>query len=188
MKFNWLRAIPERWKLRHFFDADFYLARYPDVRRASLNPLLHYVQHGAAEGRKPNRLFDPAYYLSSCPPARASANPLLHFVETGGRLGNPHPLFDCQAYLAEYPDAGNPLLHYIRKKRAETLAVGGWPTEGPVPPPPPVPPVTLEICDVPVTVAFWEDDSGRTHVEAEPQQLPFFRAMRFDQLQAQIKP
>lgn len=35
------------------FDAGFYLAANPDVAAAGVNPLLHYVLHGAAEGRLP---------------------------------------------------------------------------------------------------------------------------------------
>ena len=45
-------------------------------------------------------------------------NPLLHFLENGGFEGrNPHPLFDCQYYLANNPDVAqsgvNPLLHFL---------------------------------------------------------------------------
>jgi hypothetical protein len=170
------------WRIRPFFDAAFYLERYPDVRQAGMNPLRHYLRHGAAEGRKPHRLFDPEYYLSCCPEARKSRNPLLHFIETGGRLGNPHPLFDCQAYVAANPEVAglrlNPLLHYARKSRAGGLGAdqGVRPTFG------------VGILDVAVDIAFWEDASGRLSFICEPQQAPFFRAMRFDQLSAQVKP
>ncbi|MCA0901411.1 rhamnan synthesis F family protein [Microbulbifer agarilyticus] len=33
------------------FDSEFYLECYPDIRAAGINPLLHYVLHGAQEGR-----------------------------------------------------------------------------------------------------------------------------------------
>lgn len=168
------------WRIRPLFDAAFYSERYPDVRLAGMNPMLHYLRHGAAEGRKPNRLFDPDYYLSSCPEARNGSNPLLHFIHTAGRSGNPHPLFDCNAYLAAHPEAAkpgvNPLAHYLqRKKVRQTLS----PVDRPV---------SMEILDVYVEIAFWEDPSGRLGFVAEPQQEPFFRAMRFDQLAAQCKP
>ncbi|MGA3240759.1 MAG: hypothetical protein ABSG03_31185 [Bryobacteraceae bacterium] len=191
----------EWWRVRRLFDAEFYLERYPDVRQARMNPLRHYLLHGAAEGRKPHRLFDPDYYLSNCPEARNSANPLLHFIETGGRLGNPHPLFDCNTYLAAHPDAArrgvNPLLHYIKQKKAargsdrshdregvvssgdESATRGSRADEG-------VRPTRLEILDVTVEIAFWEDSDGRMSFIAEPQQQAFFRAMRFDQLSAQV--
>jgi hypothetical protein len=218
----------EWWRIRRLFDPKFYLERYPDVRQARMNPLWHYLRHGAAEGRKPHRLFEPDYYLSCCPEARNSASPLLHFIETCGRLGNPHPLFDCDAYLAEHPDAAqrgaNPLLHYIGQKkaaRAGPLAARSGASAGPLPYGAPSGPdsdrshdregvvsggnesatrgsradggvrptyTRLEILDVAVDIALWEDADGRMSFIAEPQQRPFFRAMRFDQLSAQLKP
>jgi hypothetical protein len=189
--------MAEWWRVRRLFDAAFYLQRYPDVRRAGMNPLWHYLRHGAAEGRKPHRLFEPDYYLSCCPEARSSTNPLLHFIQTGGRLGSPHPLFDCHAYLEAHPDVArrgvNPLLHYVRQKKATR---DDWQAKAPAPQEANVgqtlssvnPPVSLEILDVAVDIAFWETADGRMSFIAEPQQRPFFRAMRFDQLSAQLDP
>jgi hypothetical protein len=166
------------WRIRPFFDAAFYLERYPDVRRAGMSAPRHYMLHGAAEGRKPHRLFEPGYYVSCCPEARE--RPLLHFIETGGLLGNPHPLFDCRAYLEANPDLSkrgiNPLLHYIRRKSA----TGGSRADPGVRP-------TFTILDVEVDVEFGEDADGRLSFIAEPQQRAFFRALRFDQLAAQLK-
>jgi len=106
-----LRREEERKRRRGLFDPDFYLAKYPDVRAAGIDPLQHYVTNGAAEGRKPHRLFDPAYYLRQRPEARAAGvDPLLDFLEGGARTANPHPLFDCAgnaAALADYA-AKNP--------------------------------------------------------------------------------
>jgi hypothetical protein len=118
-------------------------------------------------------------------------------------LGNPHPLFDCNAYLAEHPDVAqrgvNPLLHYLRSLTATVVARNhdreGVVSSGNDPgradalvsarPPGRA---FLEILDVTVDVAFWEDADGRMSFIAEVQQRPFFRAMRFDQLSAQLKP
>jgi hypothetical protein len=189
---DWLRALPRMWKIRRLFDAKFYLARYVDVRQVGMNPLLHYVRHGAEEGRKPHRFFEPDYYLSGCPSARKCENPLLHFIETGGRLGNPHPLFDCESYLAEYPEVAarglNPLVHYLGRNTPRKSATRGSRADEGVRPTSAQSKGRLEILDVEVEVDFWEDDSGRMNFTAEPQQRPFFRAMRFDQLSAQIKP
>ncbi len=38
------------------FDPDFYLGTYPDIAASGRDPLTHYVQHGAVEGRWPIRL------------------------------------------------------------------------------------------------------------------------------------
>lgn len=64
-----------------FFDRDWYLAAHPDLRHAGLDPLKHYVEHGAAELRRPNAWFDPEYYLHRTPElANKAANALLHFI------------------------------------------------------------------------------------------------------------
>jgi hypothetical protein len=47
---------------------------------------------------------------------------------------------------------------------------------------------TFTILDVEVDVEFCEDADGRMSFIAEPQQRAFFRAMRFDQLAAQLRP
>ena len=59
---------------------------------------------GAFEGRKPNPLFDPAYYLQTYPNVAASgANPLEHYIEHGAAHGyRPNPLFDSAYYLLHY--------------------------------------------------------------------------------------
>src|SRR5579863_936569 len=105
-------------KVRKLVDAEFYLRTNPDVAAARMDPFKHYVKYGAAEGRQPHPLFDPAHYLASCPEARIAgknaANPLRHFLEQTGSWANPHPLFDCDAYLRAHPDAGNPLVHYSK--------------------------------------------------------------------------
>ena len=38
-----------------------------DVAAAGVNPLRHYMRYGGGEGRKPNPLFDPDYYLRRYP-------------------------------------------------------------------------------------------------------------------------
>ena len=55
------------------FDEAFYLRTYPDVARAAIPPLVHYVVIGAREGRRPHPLFDGKYYLArqcGCPQKR----------------------------------------------------------------------------------------------------------------------
>lgn len=42
------------------FDAAWYLRRYPDIAAAGVNPLQHFIAHGATEGRDPN----PGFSLS----------------------------------------------------------------------------------------------------------------------------
>lgn len=66
------------------FDAAWYLARYPDVAAAGLDPLDHFVIHGGAEGRKASPEFDSRWYVSRYPDAAASSlHPLVHFLKHG---------------------------------------------------------------------------------------------------------
>ena len=108
-------------KLRNLVDAEFYLRANPDVAAARMDPVRHYVKYGAAEGRQPLPLFDPAHYLASCPSARNAGNPLLHFLEQSGSWANPHPLFDCDAYLRANPGVGNPLQRYLGETKHAVL-------------------------------------------------------------------
>ena len=190
------RAIPHQRALRRLFDARFYLARYPDVKKAEMNPLVHYLLHGAAEDRKPHPLFEPNYYFNQCPEARAAGvNPLIHFLESEpGHWSNPHMLFDCDAYARAHPDVLkrriNPLVHHASAPREE-------PAESHM---------TIEIDDVKVTLVFrkptpgeatadgeatvdkvylWQE-AARTMCIAPPEQQPFFESVRYDQLLAQL--
>lgn len=107
------------------FDGGWYLEQYPDVRAALVNPLVHYLRHGAAEGRDPNPLFDSDWYLDRYPDVRAAGiNPLVHYLRHGAAEGrDPNPLFDSDWYLDSNPDvlaAGvNPLAHYLQHGAAE---------------------------------------------------------------------
>lgn len=44
-------------KQNELFDENWYLDAYPDVASAGVDPLQHFVLHGAAEGRDPNPVF-----------------------------------------------------------------------------------------------------------------------------------
>jgi Methyltransferase domain len=39
-----------------YFDADWYLKKYPDVAESGMDPVIHYIQFGASEGRDPGPL------------------------------------------------------------------------------------------------------------------------------------
>ncbi len=47
------------------FDPAWYLQRYPDVAGRKVDPLLHFVRYGAAEGRDPTRFFATKQYLQA---------------------------------------------------------------------------------------------------------------------------
>ncbi len=106
------------------FDGALYLDRNPDVARSGMNPLVHFLRHGAAEGRDPHPLFSTAFYLDRNPDvARSGPNPLVHFLKRGAAEGrDPHPLFSTAFYLDRHPDVAqsgqNPLVHFVREGAA----------------------------------------------------------------------
>ncbi len=81
-------AQPERDMRPLLFDPDWYLRQHEDVARARLDPVQHYLDHGAGEGRNPNPFFDTRRYLAANADVRASPlNPFLHFVLYGFHEG-----------------------------------------------------------------------------------------------------
>lgn len=102
------------------FDSAWYLANSPDVARAGMDPLLHFVLCGAAERRPASPLFDTAWYLDAYQDvAESGINPLLHYWKFGAAEGrDPNAWFDTDWYLQTYPDVAasgtNPLLHFQR--------------------------------------------------------------------------
>ena len=90
------RGLLLRWK--HFDDA-FYRKKYPEVVAAGMNPFLHYLLHGASEGRKPCAWFEPDYYLARSKAARErGGDPFLDDLKHGRReRSSPHPLWDGSA-------------------------------------------------------------------------------------------
>ena len=108
------------------FDGAFYLETCPEAALSGLDPLVHYLRHGAANpGGRLHPLFDPVFYLESYPEVRAAGlNPLIHYLRHGAAEGRrPHPLFDPAFYLESHPEVGaagfNPLVHYLRHGAAE---------------------------------------------------------------------
>lgn len=111
-----------------YFDLEFYAAQFggPQGGEAPSGGLLrHFIQSGAATGRKPNAFLDPAWYLA----ANADAPPDLyaatrHFAIIGDAEGrDPGPDFDAGLYRRRYTDVADsglpPLLHYLAYGRAE---------------------------------------------------------------------
>jgi len=66
------------------FDSQWYLKTYHDVKKAKLNPLIHYLDFGAYEGRNPSTRFDSSIYLQQNPDVVAvKMNPLVHYMKFG---------------------------------------------------------------------------------------------------------
>ena len=107
-------------------DVSWYLATYPDVAAAGMDPVTHYLQSGWRERRDPRPDFSTAGYLTlNDEVARSGQNPLVHFLRHGGRNGesaaSPWHLFWSKGFLypklgAEPPSATQPFGAQGRQK------------------------------------------------------------------------
>lgn len=85
------------------FDAQWYLARYPDVAAAGMDALDHFMRFGGAEGRHPSERFNSRWYLEHYSDVReAGLNPLLHYLKFGHDEGR-----SCKALGGGGLDAGS---------------------------------------------------------------------------------
>jgi hypothetical protein len=120
--------------LTAYFDCEFYLNANADVREAGLDPVLHYLCHGEAEGRQPRPDFDPASVRAELGPnlPANAGNLLAHCIGIGyfearaverAEVAAIAPCFDRAFYLAENRDVASaqldPALHYVRQGEAE---------------------------------------------------------------------
>ena len=70
------------------FDKKWYLKNNPDVKKAKINPIKHYIAFGWKEKRNPSPLFDAQAYITQYPDIeKANVNPLLHYERSGRREG-----------------------------------------------------------------------------------------------------
>ncbi|MFG1423655.1 glycosyltransferase [Roseixanthobacter liquoris] len=115
----------KRLEQSNLFDAVYYLRRYPDVGASGMDPLTHYLDHGAKDGRDPNPLFQTRWYVTQYPDVtKLGENPLLHYLLHGSKEGRmPGPDFDPRWYLSANPDVAalgmDPLAHFLSLGQAE---------------------------------------------------------------------
>jgi len=112
-------GMATRWKQmekgdvpHRIFDADWHLARYPEIADGPYPPLTHYVLHGWAEHRTPALHFDKWVYHAICrsfDPFRH--NPVLHYL----LIGQYDPVVEKAVRTLTSSQA-----------EAEALVAGGW--------------------------------------------------------------
>jgi len=70
------------------FDVKYYLFTYSDVRQKNIEPIAHYIKHGAKEGRNPSGKFNTLFYLESNPDVvESKINPFVHYILHGKNEG-----------------------------------------------------------------------------------------------------
>gem|GEM_PF-1859142 len=70
-----------------YFDANWYLAAYPDVGACGMDAVEHFMTHGYLEGRDPNGHFSVVEYIAANPDIPLTINPFLHFIMHGAAEG-----------------------------------------------------------------------------------------------------
>ena len=114
------------------FDAQWYLAQYPDVAASQLDPYAHYISNGKKEGRLPRAPFAAAIALPSPAPRKAGWREWLELGGAGadgaapdkaGASAAADDAFDAEFYLLQYPDIASagvdPYDHYSSHGKAE---------------------------------------------------------------------
>ncbi|GAB4170998.1 MAG: hypothetical protein Tsb006_8120 [Rickettsiaceae bacterium] len=70
----------------YYFDKNYYLENYPDIKAANVDPFDHYVKYGWKEGRNPSESFDTNFYikcyLSSSAANAYNLNPLADYIKS----------------------------------------------------------------------------------------------------------
>ncbi|UCH75347.1 MAG: glycosyltransferase [Rhodospirillales bacterium] len=111
------------------FDQKWYLENYRDVANTGCDPVEHYLEFGAAEGRNPNAVFDSDWYMERNSDVQATGlNPLVHYLKYGAAEGrNPAPDFDSEYYISQHRElvetGENPLIHYFNSEASRQDAV-----------------------------------------------------------------
>lgn len=125
---RWLVRLAERHVILKdgsaLLDGEYYLDRNPDVRRAGIPPLEHYLRYGWCEGRAPNPKFDDGFYraeagLDTDRPVSA----LAHFLVVGQREGiAPARDVDLVSWRQRNPEVDIARVgcygHFLRRERA----------------------------------------------------------------------
>lgn len=111
---NYLKKIFRR-QMRHYkhsyktikphFDASFYLNENPDVRAGRQDPILHYLEHGSREGRRPTPDFDVHFYAQTYASEIGEYEPFVHYIKYG--RGKKHKTSKGDAYISERTKQSN---------------------------------------------------------------------------------
>ena len=74
-------------KIKGEFDEQYYKNVNPDVVASRVDPIIHYLENGSREGRRPIPDFDPHYYLREYADNIGKLEPFVHYVTEGRALG-----------------------------------------------------------------------------------------------------
>jgi GT2 family glycosyltransferase/glycosyltransferase involved in cell wall biosynthesis len=102
-----------------FFDHAYHLQKYPDLRVAGVDPLIHFMRWGVSELRSPHPLIDLRHIRETDPtllPEKPTIEAL--YALLCGDLIDPSPLFSLDYYRSQLDDAADTglglLRHFVR--------------------------------------------------------------------------
>src|ERR1039458_5260708 len=103
-----------RPNVSHLFDREFYLKTYPDAVQPGMDPLLHFISHGCAEGRSPSPLVD-IQYINSCDTTLLSPASMAQDLWDVLRynLADPSPYFSIDHYRGQLSDASELTIGFL---------------------------------------------------------------------------
>jgi lipopolysaccharide biosynthesis glycosyltransferase len=105
------------------FEEMWYLANNPDVARAKVDPLIHYLHHGGFEGKDPNPNFWSNWYLETYDCVKkAGINPLVYYLKYGKEKGHLTNFGDNDI---SYENMSNINTHAQSPKRCFVLLASG---------------------------------------------------------------
>jgi len=107
------------------FDAAWYIQNNQGLPTELADALVHFVDAGWRDGRRPSPYFDTAWYLRQNPDvAHADRNPLLHYLQYGeAEHRAPSPCFDPVWYATQHqPSPGTTLLSHFLRHRCDGTA------------------------------------------------------------------
>ena len=88
------------------FDPEWYARNNPDVAKAGVDPLSHFLRFGDIEGRPPGPSFDSDSYAQAWPDVASSGmGPLEHFLRIGRAEGRSNPRLRSASFLRLRGDA-----------------------------------------------------------------------------------
>jgi len=115
-----------------YFDASWYLNEYPEVAKAGIDPVEHYLNIGWKEGKNPSPLFDGNDYLERYAGVQKTGRcPLLHFEKYGKKehrvvksiIKNNYSMSVWKAVHFEYLRLKGKLLYLIKFKKNKNAKI-----------------------------------------------------------------
>jgi GT2 family glycosyltransferase len=111
-------------KKSDLFDEEYYLNKYPSLKKTKMPSIIHYLYYGYLENKNPSEIFNGVFYSDNYDSVRESKiNPLVHYILYGQNEGNRinqdnsfWALLKMSSYNNNYSQEVNNTLNALGKK------------------------------------------------------------------------